>query len=135
VILAKNNGYESPCDRLVILARNIGYKLPSGHQAFFTKNIGWQTLDGQQVIIFRNIACKSPSEHLATLANILARKQILKEMDLKVKIFLVSMCRNQKATQKILFEIFLSYHEYFLCLLLTWQDMAKGFMFSNFINI
>jgi hypothetical protein len=84
--------------------------MPNGHQAFLTKNIGWQTPNGQQVIIFRNIACKLPNERLATLANILARKQILKEMDLKVKIFFVSMCRNQKATQKILFEIFLSYH-------------------------
>lgn len=80
--------------------------MPGGRQAFFAKNIGWQTPNGRQVIIFKNIACESPSELLATLANILDGKQSFFHMT-----------------------------NISLCLLLTWQDMAKGFMFNNSINI
>jgi hypothetical protein len=40
----------------------------------------------------------------------LVGKQILKKMDLKVKILMVSMCQNQKVARKILVKKILSYH-------------------------
>jgi hypothetical protein len=62
-------------------------------------------------------------------------KWILEEMDLKLKILMVAMCRNQKVAKEILFEIFFHIVNISLGLLLTWQDMAKGFMFGSFVNI
>jgi hypothetical protein len=69
------------------------------------------------------------------LPGILDGKQNLKEMDLKVKMLVVSMCRNWKAAWEILFKFFCHITNTSLCLFLTWQDMVEGFMFSSSINI